>query len=186
MAYPHSDSGHSHDTYSHSTGVDNPYEHLAPLSASARTVAFQDPDPFASTPSLHSTPSVTSLRTDPFASSTSLASTITTREYDLGTREGGATEEDESLLEKEPLTKKYSVSLSDTQWSSNEPGENSHNGYYPPSEYAPSCTFARFRNSDYVSGRRPIRYPATHERAQKHAGKASRAAGEGGKRSSAA
>lgn len=129
MAYPNSDSGHSQDTHSHSTGVDNPYAQLAPLSA--RTVGFaQDPDPFASTPSLHSTPS---LRTDPFASSTSLASTINTREYDLGTREG-APEEDESVMEKEPLTKKYSVSLNDSQWSSNTPAEDSNDGFYPPTE----------------------------------------------------
>ncbi|KZV76531.1 glycosyltransferase family 2 protein [Peniophora sp. CONT] len=133
MEYPYSDSGHNHDTHSHSTGVENPYEHLAPLSASARTIQFaQDPDPFASTPSLHSTPS---FRTDPFASSTSLASTITTntREHDLGSRDD-ATEEDESIMEKQPLTKKYSVSLSDTQWSSTTPGEDGSSGYYPPTE----------------------------------------------------
>ena len=135
MAHPgYSDSEHTH---SHSTGVENPYAHLAPLSASARTIQFaQDPDPFASTPSLHSTPSIQSLRTDPFASSTSLASTITTRERDLGSREGEV-DEDESIMEKEPLTKKYSVSLNDSQWtSSNSLADDSSSGYYPPQECA--------------------------------------------------
>lgn len=142
MTYPYSDSGHSQDARSHATGIDNPYEHLAPLSTSARTVQFaQDPDPFASTPSLHSSPSVQSLRTDPFASSTSLASTSTAREYDLGTRDG-TTEEDESIMEKEPLTKQYSVSLNDSQWSVNSPGEENTSDYYPPQECA-SCLFVR-------------------------------------------